>query len=102
MAWQASPALTLRAGLNRGSNPVRAQDITFNILAPGVVRNHATAGFTYAVCPTCEWTGALMVAQRETVTGASLFNAVLGPGAGGFETVGMRQVSLGLGWSRRF
>ena len=32
----------------------------------------------------------------------SLFNAVMGPGAGGTETIGMRQFSFGLAWARRF
>ena len=102
VAWRASDALTLRGGINRGTNPIRGSDVTFNILAPGVVQNHVTAGFSYTGCKDCEWSGALMVAQRQSVTGASLFNAVLGPGAGGIETISMRQISLGLAWARKF
>jgi long-chain fatty acid transport protein len=94
--------LTLRAGYNRGGNPIRPSDVTFNILAPGVMKSHYTAGFTYALSKDSELTGALMVAPRQSVTGPSLFNAVLGPGAGGNETISMRQTSFGLGWSRRF
>lgn len=94
--------LTLRAGFNRGSNPVLGEDVTFNILAPGVVRTHLTFAFTYGGCKDCELSGALMIAQRESVSGPSLFNAVLGPGAGGNETIGMRQMSLGVAWARKF
>jgi long-chain fatty acid transport protein len=102
VAYRMNNDLTLRAGVNKGGNPIRGSDVTFNILAPGVVRQHVTLGFTYAGCQDCEWTGTLMVAPRENVSGASLFNAVLGPGAGGNETIGMRQMSLGLAWARKF
>jgi long-chain fatty acid transport protein len=102
VAWQVMPALTLRAGYNRGDNPIRSADVSFNILAPGVMTDHYTAGFTYMVSPTSEITGALMVAPRKTVSGASFFNAVLGAGAGGNETIGMKQSSLGIAWGMRF
>ena len=101
-AYRMSPALTLRVGFNHGTNPVRPQDVTFNILAPGVVKNHASAGFTYGISNNSEISGALMVAQRVSVSGPSLFNAVLGPGAGGNESVRMRQVSVGLAWAQKF
>ena len=101
-AWRTSDALTLRAGYNKGDNPITSADVTFNILAPGVVKDHYTAGFTYAMDKASEISGALMVATRQSVTGPSLFNAVLGPGAGGNETIGMKQTSIGLAWSRKF
>lgn len=101
VAWQMSDRLTLRAGFNRGDNPIKAADVTFNILAPGVPTKHYTAGFSYAVGKDSEITGALMVAPRQTVSGASLFNGFLG-GAAGNETIGMRQRSIGLGYSVRF
>ncbi|MCW5611080.1 MAG: outer membrane protein transport protein [Rubrivivax sp.] len=94
LAWQASPALVVRAGYNRGDNPIRASDVTFNILAPGVMTDHYTLGFTYALGASGEISGAAMVAPRQTVTGASMF--------AGTETIGMRQYSLSLGWSMKF
>ena len=102
MAWRMSDALTLRAGYNKGDNPITAPDVTFNILAPGVVKNHYTAGFTYALDKNSEVSGALMVASRQNVTGSSLFNGVLGAGAAGNETIGMKQTSIGLAWARKF
>ena len=101
-AWRLSDALTLRAGYNKGDNPITSADVTFNILAPGVMRDHYTGGFTYAMNKGSEISGALMVARRQSVTGPSLFNAVLGPGAGGNETIGMKQTSIGLAWARKF
>lgn len=102
VAWRMDETLTLRAGYNHGSNPVRSQDVSFNILAPGVVQDHATLGLTYTGCKDCEISAALMVAPRKQVSGASLFNAVLGPGAGGTETIGMRQASIGVSWAYKF
>jgi long-chain fatty acid transport protein len=102
VAWQALPALTVRAGYNRGDNPIGGADVSFNILAPGVMTDHYTAGFTFAVSPTSEITGALMVAPRNTVSGSSFFNAVLGAGAGGNETIGMKQSSFGIAWALKF
>jgi len=102
VSWQATPALTLRAGYNRGDNPIGGADVSFNILAPGVMKEHYTAGFTFMVTPTSEITAALMVAPRQTVTGSSFFNAVLGPGAGGNETIGMKQSSFGIAWGFKY
>jgi len=101
-AWRASEAWTLRAGYNRGDNPIEPADVTFNILAPGVIKDHFTAGFTYALDRDSELTGALMYGRRQTVTGSSLFNAVIGAGAAGNETIGMSQSSIGIAWGRKF
>ncbi len=100
--WRMSPAWTLRAGINRGTNPVTSDNVTFNILAPGVMKEHYTAGFTWAMSASDELSGSFMFAPRQSVSGPSLFNAVLGAGAGGNETVRMRQYSMGVAWSRKF
>jgi long-chain fatty acid transport protein len=101
VAWQMNSAWTLRAGINHGENPIQPRDVTFNVLAPGVMTTHYTAGFTYALGKDSELTGAFMYAPRKSVTGASLFNAFMG-GAAGNETIRMRQFSVGIGWSKRF
>ena len=100
--WRMSPAWTLRAGYNRGGNPITPADVTFNILAPGVMKDHFTLGFTRAMGKDNELTGALMIAPRKSVTGPSLFNGVMGAGAAGNETISMRQVSFGAAWSWKF
>ena len=102
VSWQATDAWTLRAGYNKGDNPIGSADVTFNILAPGVMREHYTAGFTLALGKNSEITGTYMVAPRQTVTGPSLFNAVLGAGAAGNETISMKQTAIGLAWGRKF
>ena len=37
VAWQMNSQLVLRAGYNHGDNPIKPADVTFNILAPGVI-----------------------------------------------------------------
>ncbi|MDP1531101.1 OmpP1/FadL family transporter [Rhodoferax sp.] len=97
--WQASSQWTLRAGLNVGDNPIQSRDVTFNILAPGVITKHVTLGGTYAMSPTTEVSFSYMYAPEESVTGSSFFNN-FGPGVGGTETIKMSQQSIGIqfGW----
>jgi long-chain fatty acid transport protein len=45
--WRASPAWTWRVGYAHSTNPIKSPDVTFNILAPGVVTDHITGGFAY-------------------------------------------------------
>ncbi|HKK14062.1 MAG TPA: outer membrane protein transport protein, partial [Gammaproteobacteria bacterium] len=45
-AYRATPALTLRAGVNVADNPV--PDTLVNPLFPAIVEDHLTAGFSYA------------------------------------------------------
>lgn len=99
--FKSSPALTLRAGYNRSDNPITERDVTFNIVAPGVVKDHLTLGFTYALDKNTELTGAYMHAFSNSVSGPSFFNA-FAPGMGGTEKIEMYQNSFGLGWSKRF
>jgi long-chain fatty acid transport protein len=101
VAWQATPALVARAGYNHGDNPITSRDVTFNILAPGVIQNHYTLGMTYSVNPTSELTLAYMYAQGNSVSGSSLFNAFMG-GAAGNETIRMHEYSFGLAYGMRF
>jgi long-chain fatty acid transport protein len=107
VAWRMSDALTLRAGYNKGDNPITPADVTFNILAPGVMKDHYTAGFTYALDKGSEISGMVMVAPRKNVTGSSLFNGLFPsppfpPNPGGSETIGMKQTSVGMAWGRKF
>lgn len=107
VAWRMSSAWTLRAGYNRGDNPITPADVTFNIIAPGVVTDHYTAGFTYSMDKSNEITGAFMYAPRKSVTGSSLFNNLFPSppfpaNPGGNETIGMKETSIGVSWGWKF
>jgi long-chain fatty acid transport protein len=94
--WQASDAMTVRAGYSQGDNPIRAQDVSFNILAPGVIEKHVTLGVTMKLDAKSEVSGSYMHALSNSVTGNSFF------GNGIQETVTMKQNSLGVQYSRQF
>jgi long-chain fatty acid transport protein len=94
---------TLRAGYNHSDNPIRPQDVTFNIIAPGVVQNQWTLGATWKLDAASEITGAFMYAQNNSVTGPSLFGAFLpAPQPNITETISMKEYQLGIAYSRRF
>ncbi|MDZ7591584.1 MAG: hypothetical protein U5L05_13120 [Rubrivivax sp.] len=63
---------------------------------------HYTLGFTFTMDRNNEFTFSYMNAPRQSVTGSSLFNAVLGAGAAGNETISMKQSALGVAWGYRF
>jgi long-chain fatty acid transport protein len=100
LQYQATDKLTLRVGYNRTDNPISARDVTFNIIAPGVVQNHYTAGLTYQVGKSSELTIAYMHAASNSVTGSSLFNT-FGVAAGN-ERISMYQNSLGIAFGMKF
>jgi long-chain fatty acid transport protein len=93
------PALTLRAGYNHGDNPIQSRDVTFNILAPGVIEDHITLGMTYAVSKDSEITASYMHGFSNSVSGAPntvYFNV------GGTDTIKMYQNSLGVAYGMKF
>ncbi len=44
LQWVASPTLTFRAGYAYAKQPIPEAEVLFNILAPGVIQQHLTAG----------------------------------------------------------
>ena len=101
--YAVNSALTVRAGYGKSDNPILARDVTFNILAPGVVQDHYTLGLTYALDKNSEITMAYMHAAQQSVSGSSLFNALIPvPNAGGTEKIQMYQNSLGIAWGTKF
>ena len=95
--WQATPKLQLRAGWNRGDNPIDSADVLFNTIAPGVVENHYTAGFSYAFDGgQHEVHGAFMYAPEVDVTGTNAFNA------GNDLKIRMKQYEATVGYTYKF
>jgi long-chain fatty acid transport protein len=82
-----------RAGYNHGDNPIQARDVTFNILAPGVIQDHVTLGVTYLTSTGGELTFSYMHGFETKVSGPS-------PTFGGSETIKMHQNAIGIayGW----
>lgn len=90
--FQANDRLTLRAGYSIGGNPVPASETLLNILAPGVVTEHFTAGATLKAGSGLEFTTYAMHAPRNTVRGAGSIPANFG---GGEANVYLSETSIG-------
>ena len=102
--YELNPQWTLRAGYNHSDNPIEARDVTFNILAPGVIKDHATLGATWKWDPRNELTGMFMYAFNNDVQGPSLINNFLPPqfSPSMQEKIQMYEWSLGLQWAYHF
>jgi long-chain fatty acid transport protein len=85
--------LQVRAGYNHGKTPILDNQTTFNTLAPAVVEDHYSAGFTYKPNDELEVTATYMYVAPNTQTARNQ-NIV-----GGVE-IGMHQnvFGLSLGW----
>ncbi|MHB8914523.1 MAG: OmpP1/FadL family transporter [Thiobacillus sp.] len=104
MEYKMTPKMTFRAGYSRANNPIKGAsaaecgagsencfETTFNIIAPAVIKSHATLGFTHTLASGNELSVAYMHAFKNDVQGASMF--------GGTETIKMYQNSLGIQYS---
>ncbi|BAU49537.1 SalD [Sulfurifustis variabilis] len=67
--WSTSQAWTWRVGYSMGDQPIPESEVLFNILAPGVVEQHFTFGFTNHLNKNSEWSFAAMYAPEEEVSG---------------------------------
>lgn len=92
---------TVRAGYSRNDAPIPAQEVTLNILAPAVTEQHYSAGITYKLDGASEISGAFAYAPKSSVTGPSLFIAFGAPSTT-LETITMKQILVGVGYTRRF
>lgn len=94
-AW--NEKLTVRAGYNHSSQPIRNSETLFNILAPGVVQDHVTLGATYILANQSELSFSYMHAFEEKVNGSGSIPAMFG---GGEANLKMYEDSLGIayGW----
>ncbi|MCK6395487.1 OmpP1/FadL family transporter [Zoogloea sp.] len=87
--------LTLRAGVSRTQQPVPASQTFFNVLAPGVVRNHFSLGASLKT-GSGEWSAAYTRAPRTRVAGQGSIPASFG---GGEADVYLREDVFTLGYS---
>ncbi len=96
--YKYSQNLTLRAGYSHTDNPISSSDmgeVLFNILAPAVIKDHVTLGFTYTLASGDEVTMAYMHGFENSVSQAR-------PGAPfgtNVDKIQMYQNSLGVQYS---
>ncbi|WP_343116742.1 OmpP1/FadL family transporter [Ostreiculturibacter nitratireducens] len=91
--WRKSPQMTWRFGYAYATNPIGAEDVLLNVIAPGVVQHHFTAG------------GSWQLNARDRIDFAAVYalnNSVTGAVPPGEVTIDMDQIELAVGWTRRF
>lgn len=94
--WEYSPEWSFRVGFSYANDIVPESQALFNVLAPGVVTRHYTAGFTKKLDSKNEISAAVMYAPKETVRG---INPNTGPQTG---NIYMDQWEIEVGWAMRF
>jgi len=73
--WASSEAWTWRVGYSLTDQPIPTTETMFNILAPGVVEQHFTFGFTRSYSNNNDFNFALMYAPSVSVSGINPFEA---------------------------
>lgn len=96
--WEATPNWTWRAGYSKSDSPIPESEVLFNILAPGVIDDHVTAGFSRALRGNSSFNFALMYAIENSVKGA---NPMEVPGQQTIELT-MDEWEAEMSWSMRF
>jgi len=95
MEYTYSKQLTLRAGYSHTDQPIPSVDVTFNSVAPAVIDDHITLGFTYTLASGNEVTMAYMHGFSNDVSGdVNQYFPV-----GGTDKIEMYQNSLGIQYS---
>ena len=103
VVFRASPTLTLRAGYSRNDQPIPSEETFFNILAPGVIEQHASAGATWQLDDNNALTFAYTHAFGETVEGKQSIPPGMPPGFGGGEAdIYLKEDIFGFSWNLKF
>jgi long-chain fatty acid transport protein len=69
LQWAATPGVTVRAGYAYGKQPIPESEVLFNILAPGVIEQHVTAGVSAKVAEKSKVHLSVVRALSHSVTG---------------------------------
>jgi len=70
--YNATEALTVRAGYSYNTQPINSRDVMFNIIAPAVSQHHITGGGTYKFSENSAFEFAVMYSPTSSVTGTEL------------------------------
>jgi long-chain fatty acid transport protein len=97
--WQESDRMTWRAGYAYVSNPIGPEDVTLNIIAPGIVKHHLAGGGSYRIDDRNTLDFSVDLALHNSISGPE---TTPGGPTGGTVKLNMHQVSASIGWTRRF
>ena len=73
-SYQLDDTWTLRGGYSFTDQPIPKDQMTFNILAPAVMEDHFSVGFTKEQAGGNEWNLSFMYAPEQTLKGPSNFD----------------------------
>ena len=99
-SWKQNPQMTWRFGYAYSTNPVPSTGVTINILAPGVVRSHFTAGGSYKMDDKNQIDFALQYVPWSSVSGLEVTPAGVNPASN--IKLSMEQFAASVGWTHRF
>jgi len=96
MQWQPSEKNIFRFGYSHADQTIDDDQVLFNILAPGVIEDHVTAGYTRVLNNKSEINFEVMYALKESVEGVNAFDPT--------QTIEleMQQFEVGVSWSKKF
>ena len=100
--FKASSVLTLRAGAEFNTNPVRSQDVTLNILAPGVTTSQFSAGLSYKLSPQSTLDLAGYIAPKNSVSGSESLPPPFPAALPGVIKISLSEASVMAGWTYHF
>lgn len=67
--WQSGPNWTWRVGYSHNNNPIPSADVLFNVIAPAVIKQHFTFGFTRKMPHNNELTVSAMYTGEARMSG---------------------------------
>lgn len=97
--YQYSPALTLRAGYSHSDQPVPASQTLLNVLAPGIIQDHASIGASWQVDQHSQLSVAYTHGFTNKVSGKNSIPANFGGGEADLE---MNQHLLAVAYGYKF
>lgn len=107
--YQVLQSLELRAGYSYGKQPVPASQTLFNVLAPGVIQRHVTAGLSWSVSPTSEINFYYMHGFSQTIKGQGSIPAASGLNilppqnfGGGEANIHLMENTIGIAFGHHF
>ncbi|WP_095013024.1 OmpP1/FadL family transporter [Tsuneonella mangrovi] len=86
----------VRVGYAHNTQPISGSDVTLNVLAPGVIQDHFTAGGSIPVGSRSSFEVAAMYAPTAKVSGIEV--TPMGPNPGRTIEIQMNQFEFTLGW----
>jgi long-chain fatty acid transport protein len=98
-SYSINESVTVRAGVSKSQQPIPSSQTFFNILAPGVIQTHLTAGANWNLGNRNSISAAWLHAFKKTVNGSGSIPPSFG---GGEANVSLEEDSLAVSFSHAF